>query len=182
MIFPPQNAVTLINHVIYFGGNEITTPLIVLFLYAVAGTAVIAYLGRILPARRAAAAPAPVPVPVPVQRATADAPGTSAAPRSAAPGRRKDTIAIVAALGVCAIMGCLFATTYMSAEHAPKAANLPFGVTSSSPVLAAAEKSISLSVTRYPNETAILLHHTIYFNGNGTTEAAAMAVPIGATP
>ena len=161
-------------------------------------------------------------------------------------------------------MQCLFATTYMSAEHAPKATNLPFGVTGSSPVLTAAEKTISLSVTRYPNESAaknainqttiwgalitsgtsntlivvpsisdlapldlavrflpprnayILLHHTIYFNGHGTTqaltvlliylvagavilgvldwfrseppvpadvtEAAAMAVPIGATP
>ncbi len=45
-------------------------------------------------------------------------------------------------------MQCLFATTYVSAEHAPKATNLPFGVTGSSPILTAAEKNISLSVTR----------------------------------
>jgi hypothetical protein len=64
-------------------------------------------------------------------------------------------IAILAALGVCAIMQCLFATTYMSAQHAPQAANLPFGVTGSSPVLAAAEKTISLKVTQYPNESAV---------------------------
>jgi hypothetical protein len=63
-------------------------------------------------------------------------------------------IAIVAALGACAIMQCLFATTYVSAQHAPEAASLPLGVTGSSPVLTAAEKTISLSVTRYPSETA----------------------------
>jgi hypothetical protein len=61
---------------------------------------------------------------------------------------------ILVALGVCAIMECLFATTYMSAGHAPKATDLPFGVTGSSPVLAAAQKTISLKVTKYPNEQA----------------------------
>jgi len=34
-------------------------------------------------------------------------------------------------------MQCLFSTTYMSAQHAPMAANLPFGTTGSSPVLTA---------------------------------------------
>ena len=63
-------------------------------------------------------------------------------------------IAILAALGICAVMQCLFSTTYMSAQHAPKATNLPFGVTGSSPILTAAEKTISLSVTQYPNEQA----------------------------
>ena len=56
VIFPPQNAVTLIRNVIYFGGNNITTPLIVLFLYALAGVAVISYLNWIRPARGPAAA------------------------------------------------------------------------------------------------------------------------------
>ena len=49
VVFPPQNAVTLIRNVLYFGGNNITTPLVVLFLYALAGIAVIGYLGRIPP-------------------------------------------------------------------------------------------------------------------------------------
>ena len=44
VLFPPQNAVDLIRNVIYFGGNDITTPLIVLFLYALAGVAVISCL------------------------------------------------------------------------------------------------------------------------------------------
>jgi hypothetical protein len=33
-----------------FGGNNITTPLIVLFVWLVAGAAVMGYLGRIRPA------------------------------------------------------------------------------------------------------------------------------------
>jgi hypothetical protein len=127
VILPPQNAVTLINHVIYFGGNNITTPLVVLFLYVLAGVAVISYLTW---NRQAARAPEP------------------------ARGRRGMS-AILAALGVCAIMQCLFATTYMTAEHAPKATRLPFGVIGPSPILTAAEKSISLKVTHYRNEAAV---------------------------
>ncbi len=41
VLFPPQNAVDLIRNVIYFGGNDISTPLIVLFGYALAGVAVL---------------------------------------------------------------------------------------------------------------------------------------------
>jgi len=63
-------------------------------------------------------------------------------------------IAIVGALGICAIMQCLFSSTYMTAQHAPTATNLPFGVTGSSPILTAAEKTVSLQVTHYPNEAA----------------------------
>jgi hypothetical protein len=151
VILPPQNAATLILHVLYYGGNNITTPLIVLFLWVAAGAAVIFYLGWIRPARAAAAvAHAPVDL-AEASPAASPAPGTPAGN----PGRRRGVIVILAALGVCAIMQCLFATTYMSAQHAPKAANLPFGVTGSSPMLAAAEKTISLKVTRYPNEKAV---------------------------
>ena len=146
VIFPPQSAVTLINHVIYFGGHDITTPLVVLVLYVLAGVAVISYLNWNRPARAARAA----------ARARAEA--AEAAPagshRANPPGPQRGMLPIMVALGVCAIMECLFATTYMSAGHAPKATDLPFGVTGSSPVLTAAEKTISLKVTRYPNEQA----------------------------
>jgi hypothetical protein len=145
VILPPQNAVTLIRQVLYFGGNDITTPLVVLFLYAFAGIAVIGYFGRIRPARAAAAH---------ARADTAEA-GQAENPSPSPSGPKRGMIAIVAALGICAVMQCLFATTYMSAEHAPKAANMPFGVTGPSPVLTAAEKNISLSVTRYPNETVV---------------------------
>src|SRR5215475_3111731 len=55
VILPPQNAVNLIRNVLYFGANDITTPLIVLLAWVVAGWAVIGYLGVIRPARAAAA-------------------------------------------------------------------------------------------------------------------------------
>lgn len=70
-------------------------------------------------------------------------------PRANPPGPQRGLLPIMVALGVCAIMECLFATTYMSAGHAPKATDLPFGVTGSSPVLAAAQQTIALKVTRY---------------------------------
>ncbi|MFD8749920.1 hypothetical protein ACFV0O_02875 [Kitasatospora sp. NPDC059577] len=143
VIFPAQSAVNLINHVLYFGGSDISTPLIVLFLYAFAGMAVIAWYGRIRPARAAARAGRPEA-------------GTTAPtdPTPAPPNRRRALAGILAALGICAVMQCLFATNYMSASHAPKATNLPFGAVGDSPVLAAAEKNISLKVTQYPDEAA----------------------------
>ena len=143
VIFPPQSAATLINHVLYFDGNDISTPLIVLFLYVVAGMAVIAWFGRIRPARSATAAGGPEPQSPPPGNATST------------PNRRRAVIGMLVALGICAVMQSLFSTTYMSAGHAPKASNLPFGAVGSSPILAAAEKNISLKVTEYPNEAAV---------------------------
>ncbi|MFF7440724.1 hypothetical protein [Streptomyces sp. NPDC008122] len=152
---PPQNAIDLINNVLYFGGNNIATPLIVLFLWALAGAAVIGYLGRIRPARKAAAA-AHVPAgPAGAGPAADGAPGTPAGRPANPAGRRRGLIAILVALGICAVMQCLFAVNYMSAQHAPEAVDLPFGVTGSSPVLAAAQKDISLKVTQYQDEAAV---------------------------
>ncbi|MFE8018315.1 hypothetical protein ACFU3O_37005 [Streptomyces antibioticus] len=143
VIFPPQSAVTLINHVLYFDGSDITTPLIVLFIYAIAGAAVIGWFGRIRPARAAARADGP--------DAGASAP---TGPAKTPANRRRALVGMLVALGVCAVMQCLFAITYMSASHAPKADNLPLGAVGSSPVLAAAEKNISLKVTQYQDEAA----------------------------
>src|SRR5262249_40127610 len=94
---PPQNAVALINHVMYFGGTNITPPLIVLFLWAVAGAAVIGYLGQIRPARAARAAAA---AQAPGELAEASSPGNPA-PNPAR--RRRAMLAIVGALGICAV-------------------------------------------------------------------------------
>ncbi|MER7770482.1 hypothetical protein [Kitasatospora sp. NPDC096140] len=147
VVFPAQSAITLINHVLYFGGRNISTPLVVLFLYALLGTAVIAWYGRIRPARAAARAghqDAGAPPPA----------GPATGPAADPPGRRRALIGMLVALGICAVMQSLFATTYMSAGHAPKATDLPFGAVGSSPVLPAAQKNISLKVTQYENETA----------------------------
>src|SRR5215470_4754212 len=153
VVLPPQNAVNLIHNVLYYGAHNITTPLIVLLLWAVAGAAVIIYLGWIRPSRAAAAAKARAGTDLAVASASASPPAST--PSSNPAGRRRAMIAILVALGVTAIMQCLFATTYMSAGHAPKAADLPFGVTGSSPVLTAAQKTISLQVTHYADESAV---------------------------
>ena len=113
VLFPPQNAVDLIRNVLYFGGNNITTPLIVLFAYGLAGVAVISYLNWNRPARQArAAARARAEV---AEAAPAGNPGANP------PGPRRGMLPILVALGVCAVMECLFAFNYMSAGHAPKA-------------------------------------------------------------
>ncbi|WP_331769053.1 hypothetical protein OG948_34990 (plasmid) [Embleya sp. NBC_00888] len=137
-VFPPQHAVTLLRNVIYFDGNNITTPVIVLGLYALAGGIVIGYLGRRRPVKRVGAA------------APADATGASAA-KGAGP---KTAVRVLAALAIAAVMQCLFTVNYISSAHEPVATNMPFGATGQSPLLAAAQKNLSLKVTQYPNEQA----------------------------
>ncbi len=141
VLFPPQNAVTLIRQVLYFGGHDITTPLVVLLLWTAFGLAVIGYLGWIRPATTAR------------RRRPDTQPAT--APATAKPATARHGRAILIALGICAVMQCLFSFTYMDASHQPVATNLPFGVTGSSPILANAEHRFSLKVTHYPNEAAL---------------------------
>jgi hypothetical protein len=160
VVFPPQNGVSLIRNVLYFGGNDISTPLIVLLVYAVAGLAVVSLLGWLRPARPAAAAhargevagagPAGTPASPPPQNPAEASPGNPAA----RPARRRGMLPIIVALGICGIMECLFALNYISSGHAPAAVNMPFGAVGSSPVLTAAQKTISLKVTQYPDEQA----------------------------
>jgi len=147
VLLPPQNAADLIRNVLYFNGHGITTPLVVLLLWAVAGAAVMILLARIRQAREVAAAHA---------REDPAAAGSSASEPADTKGqRRRGMIPILAALGIAAVMQCLFSSTYMSAQHAPKATDLPFGVAGSSPILGEAEKKISLQVTQYPDEAAV---------------------------
>lgn len=82
---------------LYFDGDDIGTPLVVLLLYAFAGTVVIAWSGRIRPARKDTGAQG--------DRTGAAAPEGSAAK---APTRGRGVVGIFVALGVCAVMQCLF--------------------------------------------------------------------------
>lgn len=153
-VLPPQNGASFVRNVLYFGGNDITTPLIVLLVYALAGLAVLSSLSWLRPARPATAGPARGAA---AEAGAADHPAASPPPGSSAapqPRRRRHLVPILVALGICAVMECLFAANYMSSGHAPAATNLPFGTTGSSPVLTAAKKSISLKVTHYPSESA----------------------------
>jgi hypothetical protein len=148
VVLPPQNAVTLFRNVIYFGGNDITVPLIVLGIWAAAGVLVLVYLEWIVPARAAAAARA---------RGEQPAATSAASPRwaQASPPGAQNAKAILVALLICAFMECLYGLNYMSSGHQPVATNLPFGTTGSSPLLTAAQKSMSLQVSHYPNESAV---------------------------
>jgi len=149
-VLPPRSAVNLIRNVLYFSGNNITTPLIVLFVWLLAGMAVIGYLGRIRPAQRAAAAKRSAEgtgAPAPRSLSAAAAPKS---PRSKALSR-----AVLAALVIVAFMECLIAFNYTDSGHEPIATNMPFGVTGSSPILTQVEKTYSLQVTHYPNASAV---------------------------
>jgi hypothetical protein len=150
VVFPPQNAVNLMRNVLYFGGGNITTPLIVLFLYVLAGAAVIGFLGRIRPARAAAAA-----AKHPAEPAAAPAPRSPGSAPAQKPPGSEDFRRILAALVLVAVVQCLFAFNYMDSGHKPVATDLPFGITGSSPILTQVEKTFSLKVTRYPGVPAV---------------------------
>src|SRR5215467_4103841 len=155
VLLPPQSAVDLMRNVIYFGGNDITTPLIVLFAYALAGAVVITYLiwnRRARTARAAAAHAREEAAHAREDMAAAQSPGN---PPPGPAGQKRRGRPILIALVICAFMECLFAFNYMSAGHQPVATNMPFGVTGPSPILTAAEKTFSLKVTHYPNEQAV---------------------------
>jgi hypothetical protein len=157
-VLPPRSAVNLIRNVLYFGGNNITTPLIVLFLWLLAGMAVIGFLGRLRPARMAAAkrsaAATTAPAPKSLGAAAApDSPGAAPAPES--PRSKALSKAVLAALVIVAFMECLIAFNYTDSGHEPIATNMPFGVIGSSPILTQVEKTYSLQVTRYPNASAV---------------------------
>ncbi|MER5384165.1 hypothetical protein ABT040_28485 [Streptomyces sp. NPDC002688] len=138
-IFPPQQAVTLLRNVLYFDGNNITTPLIVLGLYTLVGGVIIGYLGRWRPVKK-------VGETAPSHRA-----GSTPAPTSGP----RPLVAALIGLAVAGAMQCLFAANYMSSAHEPVATELPIGSTGASPILNAAQRNLSLKVTQYPDETAV---------------------------
>jgi hypothetical protein len=96
-VLPPQNGVSLVRNVLYFGGNDITTPLIVLFVYALAGLAVVSMLGWLRPARPAAAAHARGEVAEASPAGNPEASPPPGNPPANRPGRRRGMIAILVA-------------------------------------------------------------------------------------
>lgn len=147
---PPQNAANLMRNALYFSGNNITTPLIVLFAWLVAGGVVIGYLGRIRPARMAAAKRE-------AEAAAAPAPRSLSAAARPSHGSKAPSgkVLVMGALVIVAFMECLFAFNYVDSGHEPVATNIPFGVTGSSPILTQVQKTFSLTVTHYPNAAAV---------------------------
>lgn len=146
-ILPPQNAVDLIRNVLYFNGNGITTPLIILGLYALLGGIVVGYLGRWRSVKRIGGA------------APAEQTDTTATDATATkPPGRKAAVRLLIALAIAWGMQFLFTSNYLSSGHEPVAIGMPFGTTGQSPILAAAQKNpspLSLDITQYPNEQAV---------------------------
>ena len=157
VVLPPGNATNLMRNVLYFSGNNITTPLIVLFVWLLVGGAIIGYLGRIRPARMTAAANRPAAAAGPAAKPLGAAPdptGAAPAPKSPASASYKRG-ALLVVLVIVSLMTCLFAFNYTDSGHAPVATSLPFGVTGSSALLTQAEQALSLKVTHYPNASAV---------------------------
>jgi len=135
--FPPRYGAELILNVIYFSSNDITTPLVVLAVYFLIPVLILLYLNWLRPRRNAA---------------------LGAAHRNgsalAGPPIGLAVKAILVVLLIAALDQSLFASNFTSSAHNPVASNLPFAVVGSSPLVAAAEKNISLKVTSYPSESA----------------------------
>ncbi|MFF0343384.1 hypothetical protein [Kribbella sp. NPDC004875] len=134
---PPRHGADLIQNVLYFSSNNITTPIVILLAYMVVAGVVLGFLD--IRARRTSAAAARTAVQGNGQT------GGSAARRVAA------VLAIPLLLG--GLQQCLFASNYTSASHRPLAHNLPFAVAGQSPLLSEVQKNISLDVTTHASES-----------------------------
>ena len=101
-VLPPRQAISLIRATMYFGGNDITTPIVALSVYAVVAMVVIWYLGRYraLQAKHSGVQPP--------------------APDAAAAGR-STVKAVLVALAIVAVIQCLYSLNYMSANPQPVA-------------------------------------------------------------
>jgi hypothetical protein len=152
---PPRYGADLIQNVLYFSSNNITTPIIVLAVYALIPILILGYLEWLRPRRKAAAG------------------GQSEGSPPAGSRGRQVARVVVVVLVIAAVDQSLFASNFTSSGHNPVANNLPFAVVGSSPLVSGAEKSISLKVTSYPSESAAK---------NAIAEAKAWGALIPGTP
>ena len=136
-VLPPQNAVEMYRNVIYFNGHGITTPIIVLALYALVGIAVVLYLHR-----RQEDAPSK----------DVKAPEPASGEAGAGSGR---LITVGVPIAIAGLLTCLFAINYMSSAHSPEADDMPFGSVGQSKLVSAVGEDYSLAVTRYSDEAAV---------------------------
>ena len=132
---PPRYGANLFQNVLYFSSNNITTPIVVLAVYALIAAAVLGYVEWIRPRR-------------------ATEPSEQTAGSGSGRTGRSRAIRIVIAVAVAATLyQAAFATAYISSGHNPVANNLPFATTGNSPLTSAVQKNLSLKVTNYSNES-----------------------------
>ena len=133
---PAQNAVVVVRNTLYFDGNGTTHAFVVLGLYLLVGVAFGSFFKRRRPQKSPGGAAAPT---------TAAATGSGHARVSP----------VVGALLVVAIMQCLFALNYTTADRNPVASNLPFGVVGASSLVTQVQKHMSLKTIQYPSQAAV---------------------------
>src|SRR5262245_51159972 len=133
---PPRYGAALILNVLCFSSNDITSRVVVLALSLLIPVLILIYLNWLRPRQKVASE-------VQGNRSPPDGPPARLAIR-----------AILIVLVIAALAQSLFASNFISSSHNPVAHDLPFVVVGSSPLVAAAEKSISLDVTSYPSESA----------------------------
>lgn len=133
---PPRYGGNLFQNVLYFSSNSITTPIVVLLVYALIAAAVLGYVEWIRPRRPT--------------EASAQTDGSS----TGRTGRSRTIRIVVAVAVVAALYQAAFATAYISAGHNPVARNMPFATTGNSSLTSAVQKNLSLKVTNYSDEAA----------------------------
>ncbi|WP_345802911.1 hypothetical protein AAIB33_07465 [Microbacterium sp. AZCO] len=128
-LFPPRHAIELYNNVIYFDGNNIGLPILVLGIYIVVSLVVI-----IARTRRSVLA------------------GRVEAPLGGEARRSNRRVLLIPGAFAFILTG-LFAFNYMSSGHSPVANQMPFGVVGSSDLVESAQGPLlSLDVTTYSSE------------------------------
>ena len=132
---PTRYGSSVIQNVLYFSSHNITTPIVVLVVYALAAAAVLGYVEWIVPRRATAAA-----------QQTGQ---SQAGKRGSRPGR-----VVIAVLLISAYYQAAFGTAYLSSGHNPVSHNMPFAVTGSSSLTSAVQKQVSLDVRTYSSESA----------------------------
>jgi hypothetical protein len=153
VLFPPRHAVELYRNVMYFGGNNVILPIVVLGLYALAGALVILNLERIHAATgRAAAKPPTAAVATPPTHVSAP---TSTEPAQTTPPKPSPGRKVAFAIVLAAMMAVLFAANYTTSGHEPVATNMPFGVTGQSEIVDRVQTQYSLAITQFPDEAAV---------------------------
>lgn len=125
---PPHYGSELIQNVLYFSSNGITTAIVVLAIYAVAAWLVLGYLGWLSP-----------------RQSNASAPG--------GPRGRLVLRLVVGALAVVAVEQILFTSNYVSSSHNPVAHNMPIAVVGDSRLTSAVPPG-QYKFTSYPNSAA----------------------------
>lgn len=133
--FPPRYGANLIQNVLYFSSNDITTPIVVLATYTLIACLLLGYAEWLRPHR----------TPTPAGQGETSPPSRSR-------GRLAVRV-IMIALVIAAVDQSLFASNYVSSGHNPVASKMPLAVVGNSSLTSAVPKGW-FKFTSYSNQPA----------------------------